>query len=235
VTLDEADYDIDAVHLQRARPGQHGVGLSDARGRSQENAQLAAFLFLRQRENRSPFPLRPLCLSSPLISGIGSKKRKWNKGRGARKRSNDILGLVQRRAGSQGRWDRPPISRPFGSATDPVAIIAMFKDHGLEGRLRLLVESESPFKDGVAAVLFVAALSWAQGDGGGPASFETAGALARIAFGGVAIGILCAGATILVAWRTSERMIEAALTTVAAFGSFFIAEQFSAGSSLIWR
>jgi NhaP-type Na+/H+ or K+/H+ antiporter len=72
----------------------------------------------------------------------------------------------------------------------------MFKDHGLEGRLRLLVESESPFKDGVAAVLFVAALSWAQGDGGGPASFETAGALARIAFGGVAIGILCAGATI---------------------------------------
>lgn len=121
-----------------------------------------------------------------------------------------------------------PTALVFGAliaATDPVAIIAMFKDHGLEGRLRVLVESESLFNDGIAAVLFVAALSWAQGDGGGPARIETAGALARIVFGGVAIGMFCAGAVILVAWRTSEHMIEAALTTVAAFGSFFLAEQ----------
>ena len=40
------------------------------------------------------------------------------------------------------------------AATDPVAVIAMFKDNGIEGRLRLLVESESLFNDGVAAVLF---------------------------------------------------------------------------------
>ena len=31
------------------------------------------------------------------------------------------------------------------AATDPVAVIAMFKDNGIEGRLRLLVESESLF------------------------------------------------------------------------------------------
>ena len=40
------------------------------------------------------------------------------------------------------------------AATDPVAVIAMFKDTGIRGRLRLLVESESLFNDGVAAVLF---------------------------------------------------------------------------------
>ena len=40
------------------------------------------------------------------------------------------------------------------SATDPVAIIAMFKDNKFHGRLSLLVEAESLFNDGAAAVLF---------------------------------------------------------------------------------
>jgi monovalent cation:H+ antiporter, CPA1 family len=48
------------------------------------------------------------------------------------------------------------------AATDPVAVIAMFKDNNVTGRLRLLVESESLFNDGVAAVLFGLALTWAQ-------------------------------------------------------------------------
>jgi len=56
------------------------------------------------------------------------------------------------------------------AATDPVAVIAMFKDVGLTGRLRLLVESESLFNDGVAAVLFGLALSWTQSSAGGVAS-----------------------------------------------------------------
>ena len=45
-------------------------------------------------------------------------------------------------------------------------VIAMFKDNGVAGRLRLLVESESLFNDGVAAVLFSLALSWAQATNG---------------------------------------------------------------------
>ena len=40
------------------------------------------------------------------------------------------------------------------SATDPIAVLAMFKDTGVKGRLRLLLESESLFNDGVAAVLY---------------------------------------------------------------------------------
>lgn len=48
-----------------------------------------------------------------------------------------------------------PSAMVFGvliAATDPVAIIAMFKDIRLKGRLCLLVESESLFNDGAAAV-----------------------------------------------------------------------------------
>jgi monovalent cation:H+ antiporter, CPA1 family len=56
-----------------------------------------------------------------------------------------------------------PSALVFGAliaATDPVAIIAMFKDNGVKGRLRLLVESESLFNDCAAAVLFVMAVAW---------------------------------------------------------------------------
>lgn len=110
------------------------------------------------------------------------------------------------------------------AATDPVAIIAMFKDNNIHGRMRLLVETESLMNDGAAAVLFVMALAWAQSGGEGQSGLETIVTLARIVFGGLAIGAACGGAAILLAGRTSEHMVEAALTTIAAFGSFLIAE-----------
>ncbi|RTL90773.1 MAG: sodium:proton antiporter [Hyphomicrobiales bacterium] len=125
-------------------------------------------------------------------------------------------------------WSMPS-ALVFGAliaATDPVAIIAMFKDNGVKGRLRLLVESESLLNDGAAAVLFVMALAWAEGRGAGEGAGEIALTLGRIVFGGVAVGALTGGGAIVIAMGTAEHMIEAALTTIAAFGSFFLAEQF---------
>lgn len=112
------------------------------------------------------------------------------------------------------------------AATDPVAIIAMFKDNRIKGRLRLLVESESLLNDGAAAVFFVMALAWAQGADTGHGASQILATLGRIVFGGIVVGALCGGAAILVALRTTEHLIEAALTTIAAFGSFLIAEHF---------
>ena len=40
------------------------------------------------------------------------------------------------------------------AATDPIAIIALVKELGVTGRLSLLIEAESLFNDGAAAVLF---------------------------------------------------------------------------------
>lgn len=45
------------------------------------------------------------------------------------------------------------------SATDPVTVIATFRQTKVQGRLRVLVESESLLNDGVAAVLFAVALA----------------------------------------------------------------------------
>ncbi len=109
------------------------------------------------------------------------------------------------------------------AATDPVATIAMFKDNAIHGRLRLLVESESLMNDGAAAVIFGASLAFAQ-SGAPPADSRTIISLLWVVFGGVAIGGICGGLAILVAGRTSEPVVEAALTTITAFGAFISAE-----------
>jgi len=115
------------------------------------------------------------------------------------------------------------------AATDPVAVIAMFKDNGLTGRLRLLVESESLFNDGVAALLFTLALTWAQASDGRPQTLvDLASTLGLTVAGGIAVGLVCGGAAIALAGRTSEHLVEAALTTVAAYGSLLLAENLHA-------
>ena len=96
----------------------------------------------------------------------------------------------------------------------------------------LLVESESLLNDGAAAVLFVMALAWAQSAGHAQASLEMVTTLVRIVLGGVIIGAAFGGVTILVAKRTSEHLIEAALTTVTAYGSFLAAEYFDVSGVL---
>ena len=113
------------------------------------------------------------------------------------------------------------------AATDPVAVIAMFKDNGVTGRLRLLVESESLFNDGVAAVLFTLALTWAQAtDGDMATSTEVLKSLVFTVGGATLVGFACAGLAIAVAWRTSDHLVESTLTAVTAYGSFVLAQHF---------
>jgi hypothetical protein len=57
------------------------------------------------------------------------------------------------------------------AATDPVSVIATFREAGARGRLLLLVESEALFNDGTAAVAFAVAITFA----GGPPSDRTRG------------------------------------------------------------
>jgi monovalent cation:H+ antiporter, CPA1 family len=77
------------------------------------------------------------------------------------------------------------------SATDPVSVIATFKESKVHGRLRMLIESESLLNDGTAAVAFVAVLGVLAGGHETVFSISVAG-LSRIS--------LCC-------WRVAHRII----------------------------
>ena len=101
------------------------------------------------------------------------------------------------------------------AATDPVAVIATFKETGVSGRLRLLVESESLLNDGTAAVAFVLAIGIAMGGHGEPMRIAQATIVTVV--GGVLIGGLIGWGLMLLAGRTSDHLVELTFTTVAAY------------------
>lgn len=127
-----------------------------------------------------------------------------------------------------------PVAFVFGAliaATDPVAVIAMFKDNGVTGRLRTLLEAESLFNDAAAAVLFSVAVGFAmQPTTLDPAAIGTG--LAWTIAGGAVIGALIGGAALILASRSSEHLVEVALTVLAAYGAFLVAEEVHASGIL---
>jgi CPA1 family monovalent cation:H+ antiporter len=110
------------------------------------------------------------------------------------------------------------------AATDPVSVVAAFKEMKVEPRLSLLVESESLLNDGAAAVGFAILVSIAHG--AGLNGSLVASSLIWMVFGGLTVGMLVAGAALLVAGRTDDHLVEITLTTIAAYGSFLLAEHF---------
>jgi CPA1 family monovalent cation:H+ antiporter len=110
------------------------------------------------------------------------------------------------------------------SATDPVSVIATFKSVKVPGRLRLLIEAESLLNDGTAAVAFVAVLSVLAG--GHQTVGSIVGTLLTTTVGGVLTGGLVASALMVLAGRTPDYLVEITFTSLAAYGSFFIAEHF---------
>lgn len=110
------------------------------------------------------------------------------------------------------------------AATDPVSLIATFKEAKVEGRLRLLVEAESLFNDSTAAIGFALAISLAVGES--PSVASAVSQLVVSALGGVLTGLAVAGFALLIIGRTKDHLVELAITTLAAFGSFWAAEQF---------
>jgi len=119
-------------------------------------------------------------------------------------------------------WQSAALFGILIAATDPVSVIATFKEAGVHGRLRLLVEAESLFNDATAAVGFTVVLALVGGN-----SISLPATLLNTAwsvFGGLLIGALCAGVILLLTHTTDDHLVELALSTVVAYGSFLIAE-----------
>ncbi len=114
----------------------------------------------------------------------------------------------------------------FGSliaATDPIAVIALFRSLGVPKRLQVLVEGESLFNDGTAVVLFGLALV---AFNTGSFSFtDSVLGFVTVAGGGVLLGALLGFAISMLISRVNEALIVTSLTFVLAFGAFLVAEQ----------
>ncbi len=120
----------------------------------------------------------------------------------------------------------PPIAAAlFGaliSATDPVSVIALFRETRMPGRLPLLVEAESLFNDATAAVLFgLVVTTWQVGAPGAGAALA---ALASTVLGSVACGALVALPVTYLSTRSTDHLVGIVTTIVAAYASFLLAE-----------
>ena len=112
------------------------------------------------------------------------------------------------------------------AATDPVSVIAAFREMGAQPRVSMVVESESLLNDGVEAVGF-AVLS-AVAIGVSPSVGNIVPAFLWTLGGGMAIGLAVSAAILVIVGRTDDPLVEITLTTIAAYGSFLIAEHFYA-------
>ncbi len=119
-----------------------------------------------------------------------------------------------------------PIALLFGAAvaaTDPVAVVSLFKELGAPKRLRLLIESESLLNDGTGIVIFALVLGYIE---------HKAQIDSKILFDffkvtglGALIGTIIA---LGVAWMIEDLddpMIVITMSVIAAYGSFLIADQ----------
>ena len=91
------------------------------------------------------------------------------------------------------------------AATDPVAVIAMFKDSKVHGRVRLLVEAESLFNDATAAVAFAIALVFVSGQSVGAAGVTKT--LLIVIAGSLVCGAVVGGMALVLAGATDEHLV----------------------------
>lgn len=121
-------------------------------------------------------------------------------------------------------WREALVFGALITATDPIAIISIFKNLGVPKRLSVLLDGESIFNDGVAIVIFTLSLALVMG------TKVTIGDLVIDFFEIVGIGALIGlGIGLAISQiikKVDDPMIEIGLTMIAAYGSFFTAEQF---------
>ncbi len=132
------------------------------------------------------------------------------------------------------------------SPTDPIAVLALLRQIGMSSRLRILIEGESLFNDGVAAAVtqaletiimgsaalalashagFTAAASMGQAaTGGGTIALNLFLGLLRLVGGGIGIGLVAGFVVSRLVRYVNDHLIETTITMVVAYGVYLLAD-----------
>jgi len=109
------------------------------------------------------------------------------------------------------------------SATDPVAVLAVFSQLGVPRRLSYLVEGESLFNDGTAIVIYRLLLGIAISGYFSPVDSVTR--FVQVTLGGTILGLVAGYVFSLIIRPIDDYLIEITLTTILAYGTFILAEE----------
>lgn len=119
-------------------------------------------------------------------------------------------------------WKHAVVFGALISATDPVAVVGLFRNLGAPRRLTMLLDAESLLNDGTAIVFFTLSLSLVA-DLNTTASGLTVQFVSVVGVGAAIGAVIGAGASLLIR-QIDDPMIEITLTTIAAYGSFVTAQ-----------
>jgi CPA1 family monovalent cation:H+ antiporter len=110
------------------------------------------------------------------------------------------------------------------AATDPVSVVSLFHRLGVSERLTTLVDAESLYNDGAAAVLFAVVLAVVV-DGHAFTAGWAAGMFVWMSAGGFAVGLAVGYGASWIHRRLDDHLIEITLSTIVAYGSFLLAQE----------
>lgn len=118
------------------------------------------------------------------------------------------------------------------SATDPVSVLAMFKELGVEKRLAVILEGESVFNDGIAVVLYLVMYGAVRPGGQMPGVVEGLSQALAVAGGGAAIGLGVGWVVYRILQHIDDHLLEVMISVVLAWGAYLLAERVHASGVL---
>jgi CPA1 family monovalent cation:H+ antiporter len=114
------------------------------------------------------------------------------------------------------------------SPTDPIAVLALFRQMGLSDRLRTIVEGESLFNDGVGAALFTLVLAGLLTSLGGteampaPTLWRSLAEALWLMLGGLILGVIIGGVVSRLLRLVDDHLIEMTITVGVAYGVYLL-------------
>ncbi len=120
-------------------------------------------------------------------------------------------------------WETSALFGAIVSATDPVSVLAIFRQLGAPRRLSVIIEGESLFNDGTSLVLFRIVLGAIVAQSMSDA-WQTVAQFIFVVAGGLALGALIGFGVSLIHSRVDDYLVETTMTLVVAYGTYLVAE-----------